>query len=594
MVRSEYTFSNTVHDILRMVRANDAFTAVLGEVEETTCFAIKNFEDDISRVAGWGHNFVCPDCASQLVFDPAMPFPPEKPFVCPHCGREATGRDLDEAWVYYHRYHYGSSLSAIALSALLWNDNALEFLISYIDFYADRYEAFPVHGDHAGKGKIMGQSLDEAVWGIQLLRAMKIVEDRLPAEKKAVWLEKLFRPMCALLAPQSNRIHNIPTWQRAFIGMVGLFFGDDALLSEAMDGDYGLRNQIAKGFTKDGIWRECSLGYHYYTVEALTNFFSFYALSAPDDPLFDIFEKMYAAPLALSHDGHTLPALNDGWYPQGVSPMILRAARVTDDPAIADQFASLRRTFPEWFVSLDALLYALPAKTLTLYEDTNLAIFHAPVFAILKSGVLEASHMHRDYLSLSLPPFSDDLGTPGYGHALTPAWYRLGACHNLVTVDRKVPSAVIPSHIEAVTGGALAVIDGGWEGVTLAERSVTEENGGLADRTFFASDEEHTFDWIFHSLGEASFSAPLTPCAPLGDDDGYQFFTDVHKAAPAPTFRASFTLDGKTLTLEVSEADDLEIFTARSPSNPADILRHTLILRTRGTRASFMVHYRVE
>lgn len=594
MVRSDYTFSNSAEEILRMVRRDPAYASILREAEDNTRFAVEHFHDDVSRIAGWGHNFVCPDCASQLIFDPAMAYPPEKPFVCPHCGKEAVGKDLDEAWVYYYRYRFGSTLSDAALCALLGDEKALDFLISYIDFYAAHYEEFPVHGDHAGKGKIMGQSLDEAVWGIQLLYAMKIVEELLPDEKKAGWLEKLFRPMCALLAPQSNRIHNIPTWQRAFIGIVGLYFDDDALLHDAMDGDFGLRRQIACGFTKDGMWRECSLGYHYYTVEALTDFFSFYALKAPNDPLFDIFEKMYTAPLALSYDGFTLPALNDGWYPQSVSALVLRAARLSSDPAIADQVASLRRRVPERLLTLSALLYAFPEKTLTLYQDTNLAIFRAPVFAILKSGVLEASHMHHDYLSISLPPFSDDLGTPGYGHALTPAWYRLGASHDLVTVDQEVTGDVIPSRIEAIPGGARAVIESGaWKGLTHAERSLTEEDGALADRSFYESEEEHTFDWIFHSLGEASFSSALTPCAPLGEENGYRFFTNVRKAASSPSFKAEFALNGKMLSLEIPDADGLEIYVANSPANPADILRHTVILRKRGKSARFFAKFRV-
>ena len=33
-----------------------------------------------------------------------------------------------------------------------------------------------MHGRHAGRGKVMEQGLDEAVWGIELIQSLKVCE----------------------------------------------------------------------------------------------------------------------------------------------------------------------------------------------------------------------------------------------------------------------------------------------------------------------------------------------------------------------------------------------------------------------------------
>ena len=77
--------------------------------------AAAKFSDDPARLSGWGHNFVCPDCAARMKFDLDMVWNPPHVFVCPNCGRTASSVDHDEAWVSMYRQRCAEKLDRSAL-----------------------------------------------------------------------------------------------------------------------------------------------------------------------------------------------------------------------------------------------------------------------------------------------------------------------------------------------------------------------------------------------------------------------------------------------------------------------------------------------
>lgn len=594
MTNKKYTFSNGKNEILRLCRDKaygDALSRALSEAK----YAREHFADSADRLSGWAHNFTCPVCASQLIFDSDTEYRSGNVFTCPVCGQSASSRDHDEAWVYYYRSKYGYLAHSSAVSALMGDTDALDFLIRYVDFYAENYSAFPIHGEHAGKGKVMGQSLDEAVWAIDVLSALFACGDLIPCEKRAYWRDKLFLPIAELIIPQAKSIHNIPTWLMCAVGAIGVYFDDDALLDHALNSEFGLRNQIAKGFTRDGIWYEASMTYHYYTASALSGFFSFYASVCPEDKIFDDYARIYTAPLALSYDGRSIPALNDGWYPNAI-PMSLIAARITGDERLLAINRALIAENPEW-LDAKALLFATCESNAVLMADTRLAALKQPFHAILKAGVISTSHMHRDYLSTRISPFSDDLGTPGYGHILTKEWYRFHPAHNAIGVDLAQPTGVVETYIKENDDGVTAgVACGAWADLELAERTLSVKGDLLADLTELRAPSEHTYDWIFHSKGEAEYSCEAEcEIDSLGEINGYKYLTDIKKMKAGGSFRAAFTLNGGSkLTLTVPNADGIEIYTAKSPDNPAKNMRNTVILRRRAKDARFLAVFEKE
>ena len=262
-------------------------------------FMSQHFSDRVEWTSGWFHDYVCSACSSQLVFDINDEGYKTNRFVCPRCGSVFSGEKDRSAWVYQYRRWYSEQLLWTVLCKE--DEETQEYLHRYIDFYAVHYAEMHPHGTHAGKGKIMAQSLDEAVFGINLLKAIYYCRECFQVEAVQKWYTLLFRPMAEFLLPQGNTIHNIAVWIHCCVGMIGLVFK--------------LLQQLEKGTTKDYLWQEGSLHYHYYVLEGLTDFCELLKDNNPDHMLLNILKEMYLAPLRLSPDGWLLPSFNDGWYP---------------------------------------------------------------------------------------------------------------------------------------------------------------------------------------------------------------------------------------------------------------------------------------
>ena len=583
----------TARQIRQLISSDETYYAPIVEQARENCrLLVETFRDQPEWVSGWGHQFACPECAAHLNFDFAMNFNPPNTFVCPNCGKAVTGPEFDEAWVYYYRLLAAEKLESVAVCALLGDAEAVSFLERFFDFYAGYYAGFAIHGH--GNGKVMPQVLDECVWCILLLRAYYPCRHLFAAEKKQYWYEKLFRPVAELVnAPEiQTSVHNHVLWHKSAAGSVAVCFGDEAFLDEILHGRLGIRELVEKGFTADGLWHEGSPLYHYYALEALTGFCQFFAVEHPDDPLIKALEKTHLAGLRLSHDNWHMPSINDGWYPLPLSrfaDQFHRAAMASGSDALMTQLERIRQRNPGAVAVPAALLIDRVPAGAEIWESTNLAIFRQPVFAILKSGVLVRSHKHRDNLSVIMPPFSNDLGTPGYGHPLYKGWYQLAACHNTIAVDGDQPPFVIPTHVEACGEGVRAVVDSGWEGVVSAQRTVTPLEDALHDRTEVVCDTERTIDWLFHAEGDVVFSAEPGETAVLGEYPGYEHLTDVRRI-DCEHLTVSFTLDGKKLTL-AADTKGMQVFAARSPGNPANQLRTTILLRVRAGSAVFEAVY---
>lgn len=585
--------NTTARQIRQLISSDETYYAPIAEQARKECRLLaQTFRDQPEWISGWGHQFACPECAAHLTFDYAMNFNPPNAFICPNCGREAVGQVFDEAWVYYYRLLTAEKLESVAVCALLGDQDALAFLERYFDFYAEHYEGFAIHGQ--GNGKVMPQVLDECVWCILLLRAYYPCRHLFAAEKKQYWYEKLFLPVAELVnAPEiQTSVHNHVLWHKSAAGSVAVCFEDEAFLDEILHGRLGIRELVEKGFTADGLWHEGSPLYHYYALEAFTGFCQFFAEKHADDPLIKTLEFTHLSALKLSPDQWSIPSINDGWYPLPLSrfaDQFHRAAMASGSDALQTQLERIRQRSPEAVSTPASLLIDRVPAGVELWKSTNLAIFRQPVFAILKSGVLVRSHKHRDNLSVSLPPFSNDLGTPGYGHPLYKGWYQLAASHNTIAVDGDQPPFVIPTHVEECGEGVRAVVDGGWDGVVSAQRTVTPGEDTLHDRTEVVCDGERTIDWLFHAEGEAVFCAEPGEAAELGAYPGYEHLSDVRRIA-CDELTVTFTLNGKKLTLAANTAG-MQVFTAQSPGNPANVLRTSVILRVRADRAVFDVRY---
>ena len=601
------TYCNSPEDILRLAASNEVYARALQKAKETDAFWRTSFQDDPGRLSGWFHNFVCPDCA--MAFRQDYTWRPGRAFVCPNCGAEASGRDLDEAWVYGYRYEAVLALTSSALMYHVYGEKkSLDYIIRFLDFYADAYDTFPVHGAHAGKGKIMGQSLDEAVWAAAALRALSVCgRENIPVGKLTAWRDRLFLPLADLVGRQANMIHNIPLWLQAARGLIALFFEDEALLRDALESEFGIRNQARQGYTADGLWYELSLGYHYYATEALGEFVAAYACVCPQDELIELLRRAYQTPGQLSPDGWSLPCINDMSYPSRIASRSrpgLRAYRIAPSRELALQIREGMCREPERLEGAETLLYMPPdvpegiefnPPERKVFPASCLAVMNKPMNIVLKSGSLTKSHMHSDALSVGVYPFSNDIGNPGYGHPMCQAYYRTSLAHNTVLMDgRSQPFRAQRQRVYETPAGIAARVEDLFDGV-MGQRTLTAHGTSVTDVTEITADKTHQFDWIFHSEGEAALPAGGRPSELKGDEASYTYLTDIMEYDAKDGFKASFTLNGQVLEVLIPSetACQSRVFTAHMPGNPANTTMTAVIVRAHGAQIRFEARYEV-
>lgn len=600
-------FCNSPDVMNQACSADPGWAAVLETAREDYRLLQECFWDETDVNAGWGHDFVCPECASQLSYDIRQRFQPGQIYHCPHCGATAFGPVLDEACLYYHRFYYASHLLSPALLACFGDVQAREFIKMVLDHYAARYSGYPLHGTHAGQGRVTGQSLDEAVWALQLLRVIKICGfDHSDTDR---WYTSLFQPLAQTIYPQASAIHNIPLWIQAAVGAIGMVFDKTDELERALHTPYGILAQAARGYTADGFWDECSTHYHYYATEALTHFASF---NCEDPKLLDALAKAYQVPASLSPDGYHIPSLNDGWYPLTATTyasQLFPAARILASYPVAHQITrqllQVRSRTPDAFYTPVGLLFgtkdlltgpreveSAEQPAMVSYPDSRLAILREPVFTILKGGVIRESHMHQDALSVSLPPFSEDLGTPGYAHPLTSDYYRLSIAHNTVLCDGVgQQGGVKESQITASEAGLTAVVPQLYPDVC-GTRTLRARSGVVLDTVSLSSNEAHQFTLLFHAAGVISEHAndgiqPVNAALPL-----YPLLHTVRHYPNASELTLHCSLDGKNLTVTVKAGPGAQFYTAGFPGNPADCTLRGIVCMHEGKQVEFYSEYK--
>ena len=163
---------------------------------------------------------------------------------------------------------YLNGIEAAALTAVVEMTLTPRFQLNAIRWYADNYHSFAGYGGHAGTGKVMGQSLDEAVWCRTPLNALFIIDFDGESDEGKRLYKSLFMPLSQLVIKQTRAIQNIALWHCAAAVGAAVLFRNNALLKQALNGRHGARAQISEGFSMDGLWFETP-AYHY-ALEAAT------------------------------------------------------------------------------------------------------------------------------------------------------------------------------------------------------------------------------------------------------------------------------------------------------------------------------------
>lgn len=565
--------------------------------------------DHIEWICGWYHDFVSPKDGSHLAFTPDEPTE-----YSLHSGSDPRVKltpKLHAAWVdEFRSLMAGEIVTAAKLYRLTGDRKYADWAGGQIDFYADNYTKWPKQSNAPGT-HFMWQSLDEATNLVDYATAARILGDYVTPERKARWFTELFLPECDLLNSTYHAVHNIACWHRAAVGIVAVLYHNNALWKKAVDDKYGVNDQLANGVTSDYLWREQSLGYNSYVVEALTPFF-IAACEAGDAKKLtrqmEIAENLLLAPIAMRFPTGQLPNPADSGAP-GHAPN-------------TGQLADYARLFPtalglsaaatrlDWDTLVDPLptlksAPALPPVVSQNLESTREAIIkEGPWQVFFHYGQLTAAHHEAEALNYEAFYESTDVthdpGTVGYGSPMYRGFYATALPHNVPLVDGEGQVGWDPGKLIAYAAktGHVEASQPKYRPNAAADRRLTINGDSLTDEvTVHTTDSNpHTLGLLVQTQGKAALPASFAPDSGLtapGMPDGFKYFTDVTSAQFTDTAQFVLTYaDGLTLHVRFSVPGSFTVFHASTPDYPPK-RREVFLIRLAGKQSAvFRVEYK--
>jgi hypothetical protein len=565
----------------------------------------RNFDHPPLGTTGWLHEYYCDKDAGRLRFDPKKP----TEHVCPKCNTVYTGSPYDDCWRSSVHSSFASAASTAAVLFRITDEKPyLDFAKNTLLWYADNFDKFSPHGNHAGKGIIREQSLDEATQLVRLATAYwDICPFLTPTEREHI-ASRFLIPDAQFIHQQTGTIHNIHSWHNAAVGLVGFALGDKDLIHQAIDGKHGLIEQIKQGISEDGFWYEGSISYHFYTISSMQDLYT--AAKAQKYPLPGTgkFQLMYTAPLDFAFPNHQLPANNDCWYDQFINERTDYyevASHLFPVPRIKQELANFYQTRKR--TGENALLFGLATlptpnitpQTSVHFEHSGVAILRNPaVNLLMKYGPYGGGHDHRDRLNLLFfannTLIMPDLGTSGYGISLN-KWFRAPAAHNMVIVDEKMQDRkggyLIKYTPDTLAAGAKEV----YPGVDI-QREVKLLPNGFTDHVNITSDKTHTYDLVYHIRGTLQTQGlSLKNFTGLPKSGGYEFIKQPLISPNNQNTKLVWKLRdvNATLTMHGEGNENFDLITGLCPDNPADKDMSIILLRAKSKNAGWAIRVEV-
>ncbi len=463
--------------IKSIIKQNQDYQKMLVVMEKEVRSFFENFNDDYNSISNWGHNYFCKKDGGLLNFDLSSP----TEHRCTICDEVYETPLLNGVWVYYYRNF--ASLN-VWKSAILYQTTGDVIFLKYIEkmikYYFENYLKFPRHDKNGnifkeedkvpwGCGRIMPQGLNEAIFFIRFFNGLQIIKEHLSHECISI-VHEVVSHFNTLIAPQIDKIHNIPCWKNSALFNLGLFINNQEMVNDALFGEFGLYNQIKYGVTKDFFWFEGSIHYNFFTLEGILNSLVFakeYDFQMNKSYKNTIEDMLYRA-YQYAFDNGVLPNPNDGWpninlktysyiydmatYVFGENSNVGDLLKnIEDMPVERIELPLSRPYYYDNKISLERLTL-IPEINLKKYNVIlqKAYNFKTSQFAILRKNDLNVflkyghngpSHAHPDKMNIEVlwnnHMLTRDLSNAGYGAALCNEWHRMSTSHSTVVVDGK-------------------------------------------------------------------------------------------------------------------------------------------------------------
>ena len=587
----------------QLVQQDPAWQAWLKRTRTSMDDWMAKRRDHVEWVCGWGHDFVSPKDGSHLIWTPEFP---GTTLASPSDPAAKVTPKILGGWVYaFRNTHANKMAEAARLYRLTGEKKYAEWSAAQLDFYAEHYTEWPVF---RGSSRIMWQSLDEAVNLIKHVETARNLGDFATPERKAKWKEQLFKPEADLLERSGQTIQNIPCWQRSAEAVVALYCNDEALWEKAINGAFGVRNQIAKGITDDYIWYEQSLGYNAYVVRALTPLFRETLLAGRGESLRSMMapvENLMLAPMAMRFPTGQLPnpadSGNAGFAPDGEE--LLDIADVFPTKLILSKLATTRT----WMTLLDPPTQnqgfgdmSLPPVVSRKMESTRFAILHAaPWQVFFHFGQLGFAHAQAE--ALNYEAFYDntdvthDPGTVGYGSPLSSGFYRLGVCANVPLVDGLGEEGWHPGRLVQFSATSVTANQLDYRKNAEAARTLTIDGNQLTDTaTVRALDQKnHALGFVLNLQGKVRLPEAFSDNPLFGStrkQTGFEYWTKTRTAHFRDEAILLVDYKGLVLRVELKLPGEFTLTCGSAPDFPP-ARRDALYLETQGQTATLETRF---
>ena len=378
---------------------------------------------------------------------------------CP-AGHVVAGAELDRQWriTSVSQAHRNNRRVVAALGGAYVFTGDERYAARVRDVLLAYTRTFPGYPYHSGRGDITPEgsgmrveceALGEAGWLAAMARGYDMVAAS-PALSKQNHeaIRRMFAEDVKVSLRYDEGLSNRQAHHNLAVSAVGLILGDEFLTKRALG---SLRYQLKHAVLGDGLWWECSPGYHYYAVRTLREVaetFQRVGIDAARDPKLRL---SFDGPLRFLLPDGTYPAVNDSHMGHRLNrsdfEMLYHLHR---DPVYAGILAhpGYRRERTAAYGLYGGPLgetAAMPNGSWNFFQAGMSVLKTGPagreLCAVVDYGQTVAGHGHMDKLNLVL--FAQgrlllpDIGTRSYFSPVYRFWDRQTLSHNTVVVDER-------------------------------------------------------------------------------------------------------------------------------------------------------------
>ncbi|MAW60269.1 MAG: hypothetical protein CMJ94_05470 [Planctomycetes bacterium] len=530
---------------------------------------------------------------------------------CPEDQKIWTGREFDMALATFLHLEAGHQAWIQSVAYALTGDLAhAQRVRSILLGYAQKYPGYPLHNQEgqpdARGGKAFGQTLDEAIWLIDLLRGYDLLRGSglFSTQQQEQIEEFVFRAAADVIENNDLGINNIQNWHNSALLIAALTLGDAPRADRALHGASGWDTQAQLGIDGDGMWFEGSFGYHFYTFRAMLPMLQALQRIGLDLDV-AVVEGMLTMPLRSAFPDGSLAMLNDG-------SLQTFADNLRNDYEQALPFwptADVCSPLVEYGRggSYESVIFGqadLPFQDSqdfpgTNFENSGVAVLRTGpkgdrTTAMLDYGDHGGFHGHFDKLGLSVwhrqKPILLEAGAVGYGTEISDDYYTRTQAHNTVVIDGQDQAACtgrLESYDELGPNARVLVsADAAYPGIALRRQVANTEWGHLVDGVYVEAPQPVVVDYVLHSAGTIEHNYTLQPDT-LGYGGAYDYLTEVRSLAISQDLKFRFEGSGGSAVINLVGEPGTKIFLAKAPGFPLGSEHEVLIVRRQAATTIF-------